>query len=449
MGNLQSDHAPRREPKPETSDQLQHDHLQHVIHSQSGCGLDVKDKKVIDMIRLRERSIRGFSPRAKVHVAQRYLPESGELLRQFRSRIFNGKFSRDGLSYMNASQDRTIRFFDTTTWKETRSLVAIDVGWSVIDTDYSPDGRWLIYSGWCNYVNLCNVVGEHLVHDHMLINNDGGHWCLFSVKFSSDSNEILGGSNDAQIHLYDLNRRELIFQIPAHQNDINTVAYAEEGNNNIMISGSDDSLCKVWDRRQIDSGKHQASGVLVGHTSGITHISPKGDGRYFISNGKDKCTKLWDIRKMSDPRLEDSFSRRSHDYRFSAGPMYGVHPNDNSLMTYSDHSVSKTLIRCYFSPAATTGQKYIYTGSSDGNVYIYDILTGATVACLEGHESVVRDVSWHPYEDLLLSTSWDGSIRKWRYGEAKSRDRAASGSASTPSAEDLLMRRAIRILDFM
>jgi len=37
----------------------------------------------------------------------------------------------------------------------------------------------------------------------------------------------------------------------------------------------------------------------MGHLEGITFIDTRGDGRYFISNGKDQTIKLWDIRKMS------------------------------------------------------------------------------------------------------------------------------------------------------
>lgn len=39
---------------------------------------------------------------------------------------------------------------------------------------------------------------------------------------------------------------------------------------------------------------------------------------------------------------------------------------DPSVQTYRGHSIAHTLIRCYFSPSFTTGQKYIITGSSDG-----------------------------------------------------------------------------------
>lgn len=34
-----------------------------------------------------------------------------------------------------------------------------------------------------------------------------------------------------------------------------------------------------------------------GHTEGITHISPKGDGHHLISNCKDQTIKLWDTRR--------------------------------------------------------------------------------------------------------------------------------------------------------
>lgn len=30
---------------------------------------------------------------------------------------------------------------------------------------------------------------------------------------------------------------------------------------------------------------------------GVTHIDAKGDGRHFISNGKDQAVKLWDMRR--------------------------------------------------------------------------------------------------------------------------------------------------------
>jgi len=82
-------------------------------------------------------------------------------------------------------------------------------------------------------------------------------------------------------------------------------------------------------------------------------------------------------------------------------------------MTYRGHKVLQTLIRAYFSPVHTTGQKYIYTGSYDGSVYIYDVLTGNLVSVLKGHRAIIRDLSWHPTDTSLVTTSWDGAVWEW------------------------------------
>ena len=106
---------------------------------------------------------------------------------------------------------------------------------------------------------------------------------------------------------------------------------------------------------------------------------------------------------------------------------------DPSVRTYRGHSVAYTLIRCYFSPSFTTGQKYIITGSADGCirssyhwisftysyfhrsfliVLVYDVLTGNVKLCLQEsstgnsqREQCIRDISWHPYENCIISTS--------------------------------------------
>lgn len=102
--------------------------------------------------------------------------------------------------------------------------------------------------------------------------------------------------------------------------------------------------------------------------------------------------------------------------RWQAYPAAGLevkHPHDVSIKTYHGHGVRQTLIRAYFSPAATTGQRYIYSGSDRGQVVVWDIVTGQIVDRLYHHRALVRDCSWHPTEPLLTSVSWDGTVVTW------------------------------------
>ena len=198
---------------------------------------------------------------------------------------------------------------------------------------------------------------------------------------------------------------------------MNTVCFADEASH-LIYSGSDDTFCKVWDRRCLNS-RGKPAGVLMGHLEGITFIDSRGDGRYFISNGKDQTIKLWDIRKMSsNVTCNPGYRSYEWDYRWMDYPPQAKnlkHPCDQSVATYRGHSVLRTLIRCYFSPAFSTGQKYIYTGSHNACVYIYDLVSGAQVATLKHHKSPVRDCSWHPFQTTLVSSSWDGDVVKWGF----------------------------------
>jgi WD repeat-containing protein 23 len=64
------------------------------------------------------------------------------------------------------------------------------------------------------------------------------------------------------------------------------------------------------------------------------------------------------------------------DYRgmgYPGNPFRDKHPHDQSLVTCIGHTILRTLIRSHFSPSATTGQRYLYSGSADGHIYVYDL----------------------------------------------------------------------------
>lgn len=181
---------------------------------------------------------------------------------------------------------------------------------------------------------------------------------------------------------------------------------------------------KLWDRREAKhSSQHKVDrpcAVFVGHQYGLTHVSAKDDGRFFISNGKDQFIKLWDVRKPTSrsklSTLNLSARATSFDYRNNSCPcvLRSSKAQDDSVASYTGyHETLRTLIRAHFSPMFTTGQKYIYCGSSDGCCAIYDVLTGKNVAVLTAHSDAVRDVSWHPYASYLTTGSWDGEIAIW------------------------------------
>lgn len=147
---------------------------------------------------------------------------------------------------------------------------------------------------------------------------------------------------------------------------MNAVAFAD-GSSQLLFSGSDDALCKVWDRRTLREDRPQPVGHLAGHRDGITFIHSKvrggaaltpsvhqlrsslpvallflfenplfcrfqGDARYLISNSKDQSIKLWDIRKFSPKEglaaSRQAVTQQNWDYRWQQVPQRGVGGGD-------------------------------------------------------------------------------------------------------------------------
>lgn len=396
----------------------------------SGQGFDnnpAHKYNICSRLHMRESSVcrrPNFSQSDRAAAYANFIPNKMETKAQYLHKLFCGRFSSDGSVFLSACQDQHIRLYDTThgRFKEFRKIKARDVGWSIIDTDYSPDQQYLIYSSWSDYVHLCNIYGEHKMHTALCLNPEDSRFCAFSIKFSQDNKEILAGANDACIYVYDRESNQRTLRVHAHEDDIDSVRFAD-ASSQIVISGADDGLIKVWDRRQLSESCPCPVGVFAGHSDGITHIDPRGDGRHLISNSKDQMIKLWDMRKFSSEEgitaTKRAVAGQVWDYRWQPVPRKSLRRSklvgDTSLMTYRGHSVLHTLIRCYFSPMHSTGQRYIYSGCSTGAVVVYDALTGKITTRLTGHKSDVRDVAWHPYNPEIVTTSWDGTLGLWSY----------------------------------
>lgn len=443
------------DPNPDTTQIKKNDLYQEILlKSGRSCVHDKSQPTVTHMLYKRQVGMQkrvNFSTAHQRVMCTPYLPNNFEMMASYRQKAFCGTYSVDGNIFLSAAQDQNIRIYNTEDNKFDliKTIRAKDVGWSVLDTAFSPDGNFMIYSSWSECIHLCNVYGDSEIHQALHLFPEEGSFCIFSLTFSSDNKEILGGANDGNLYVYDRDSNQRTLKIDAHDDDVNAVAFADN-TSQILFSGGDDGLCKVWDRRTLREEHPVPVGTLAGHYDGVTYIDPKGDARYFLSNSKDQSMKLWDIRLMSSnaavERTKKAVSKQRWDYRWQQVPKNLCKKNkldgDTSVMTYKGHSLLHTLIRCHFSPEFTTGQRYVYTGCSTGSLVIYDTLSGNIVRRLEGHRSCVRDVSWHPYENNIMTSSWDGMVGKWEYKTPELyEENGKDASSSDSEEEDIFLRR--------
>ncbi|KAM3068156.1 hypothetical protein ACMFMG_011206 [Clarireedia jacksonii] len=388
-------------------------------------------------------------------MAQEMLPSSNaDMIINFNQPVYSGQFSDDGNFFFAVNKDFRVRMYDTSNPYKWRYYKTVDYPygqWTLTDASLSPDNKYLAYTSIRSSVCLAptdpNDMGDPYNLDLADTGNgrnpnlgfrsrSGGSFGIWSIRFSGDGRELVAGTTGGSIVVYDIESRRSIHRIFGHEEDVNAVCFADKSSPHILYSGSDDTTLKVWDTRSL--GDSREAGAFVGHIEGLTYIDSKGDGRYVLSNGKDQSMKLWDLRMVMSPRkfgeIRSSGRRpmQSHyDYRwgeYNEDDWY-QDPDDNSLVTFRGHKVLRTLIRCHFSPPGSTNSRYVYSGSEDGQVYIWNM--DATLAgkvnvfqatkntrppehvvgpwdddddhvSFSRWQTCVRDASWHPTAPMIV-----------------------------------------------
>ncbi|KAJ3194884.1 hypothetical protein HK101_001655 [Irineochytrium annulatum] len=384
-----------------------------------------------------------------VRIAQAFLPGTAAsgIVDHYDHKAYCGEYSKDGRRFFCATQDYTIRLYDTTRRAEEervpgrggesgmkleRTIQAVPGRWTITDCDMSGDGTSLIYSSITDTVHMVHLDPEsdrfNADSGHIAMHFGSGeahdqHFGIWSVRLSEDGREIVAGATDGKLYVYDVETMKVLTRIRAHADDVNAVCFGDPSSN-VLVSGADDARLRVWDRRSLaNSTSRRSSGLLVGHTEGITFVSAKGDGRGIISNGKDQRMLMWDLRKVVEDTKEAASVDLStgFDYRWESYPQRRKrlrHPQENFVRSFEGHKA---------------WHRYVYTGSSDGRVLIFDTEAddGAPPARTLPPPKVVRkpprvpdaaaelrrlarraegcctrDVSWHPWEPVILASTW-------------------------------------------
>lgn len=372
------------------------------------------------MIQRRSFKHDGLSPSELCKLRNSFLPNNPCIVKDYKARVSCGVYSKDGKYFIAATHgaDKYVYVYRTHNdrFEPYKEIRARDVGWSILSVAFSPDNRYIAYSTWSENLFQYPLFETESDIIRLPLNPTERPFCVFSIAFSNDSREIICGANDSKIYSYDRESNQKVLEFKGHNKHVNAIIFADD-TSQVFFSGSDDGLCKVWDRRMITNNNCRAVGMFAGHRDGITYIDSRGDQRYLISNSKDQTIKLWDMRRYSKHTVDQlpSWDYRIHRLNESERSSTSLLEGDTSVMTYQGHSIRKTLIRCRFSPRVTTGQRYIYTGDVRGRLIIYDLLTGKIVHNARGHTGCVRDVNWHPYSSNIITSSWDGKLCQWNY----------------------------------
>lgn len=246
----------------------------------------------------------------------------------------------------------------------------------IYDLDWSKDDRYLVTSSsdgtarvWKNEINSTSTF-RVLPHPSF----------VYTAKFHPATQElVVTGCYDSMIRVWKIDVREdaalLVRQLDTHKSFVNSVCFDEEGYH--MYSGDCIGVIVVWDTyvKVTDlqhSVRHWTINKEIKETEfrgvPISYLEVHPNGKRLLIHTKDSTLRIMDLRILAARKFVGAANYRE--------------------------KIHSTLTPC---------GTFLFSGSEDGIVYVWNPETGEQVAMYSDlpFKSTIRDLAYHPFENMV------------------------------------------------
>ncbi|KAI0472026.1 WD40 repeat-like protein [Xylariaceae sp. FL0804] len=243
---------------------------------------------------------------------------------------------------------------------------------------------------------------------------------ILCVAASQDGKYVVTGGADRRIVVWDANTLKSLRVFTHHRDSVNGLVFRR--GTNTLYSASSDRTVKVF---QIPDAYVE---TLYGHADHVVDIDALAQERCVSVGARDRTCRLWKVVEESQLVFRGGSGLSSKKNKTGADPLSLAHEGSMDRIAQIDD-------QCFV------------TGSDNGSISLWSLQKKKplfTVYLAHGLEPPLEPTSasaevnpdprhvvpppqprWItaletlPYSDLILSGSWDGYVRAWRFDEDK------------------------------
>jgi WD40 repeat protein len=361
-------------------------------------------------------------------------------------------FSPDGEKVLSGAGDKTVRVWSAKSGELLQTIEDRDpyrVAWS-------PDGTYWVIGGHDGALRFRDASTGALLEEKK-VHSDR----IYEIVFTQDGLRFGVASGDRKASIWDAAKRELLFAVEGHDNDLSAIAFSPDGKWMLTVesdiyvhvrraadgarvhslrlpeqarwsqaSFSPDGLTIIT--RSFDGGVrtwHATSGMMLSAFDAqvkgkLFHSAIRADGREIVTVGHAGSANVWSLPESPGYRiLPLGLDRRVH-----------VHP---SIVLRGRDRVVTSEIDGHLTLWDSRSARAIVTREVPGDVYsiadvggrvavagtmpeslppkIFDLEKGERIAELSEHEKMVYNL--HAANDTVVTSSYDGKVRVYRDGK--------------------------------